>query len=159
MFLLVHYDDFEDIRELIDYETCDDVHSVPENSEDEYSEAENSEDEYSEAENSEDEPSENERKFVAIKISQRSLRNVPYGIIISKRWSALTFHMRVSPSRTRQLPFSSIADELTESIVDEIIEVIELKNDFWATYDDHWDCYCKTEDVCGCGCDPLHDGW
>ena len=26
-------------------------------------------------------------------------------------------------------------------------------------YDSHWDCYCKTRPVCGCGCDPLHDGW
>ena len=26
-------------------------------------------------------------------------------------------------------------------------------------YDSHWDCYCKTRQVCGCGCDPLHDGW
>lgn len=26
-------------------------------------------------------------------------------------------------------------------------------------YDDHWDCYCKTQNVCGCGCDPRHDGW
>ena len=27
------------------------------------------------------------------------------------------------------------------------------------TFDSHWDCYCKTRQVCGCGCDPLHDGW
>ena len=26
-------------------------------------------------------------------------------------------------------------------------------------YDTHWDCYCKTHPICGCGCDPLHDGW
>lgn len=26
-------------------------------------------------------------------------------------------------------------------------------------YDNHWDCYCKYTKVCGCGCDPLHDGW
>ena len=26
-------------------------------------------------------------------------------------------------------------------------------------YDTHYDCYCKTQKVCGCGCDPLHDGW
>jgi hypothetical protein len=25
--------------------------------------------------------------------------------------------------------------------------------------DDHWNCYCKKRKVCGCGCDPLHDGW
>lgn len=25
--------------------------------------------------------------------------------------------------------------------------------------DSHWNCYCKTQTVCGCGCDPLHDGW
>lgn len=27
------------------------------------------------------------------------------------------------------------------------------------TDDEHRDCYCKTRNVCGCGCDPLHDGW
>ncbi len=27
------------------------------------------------------------------------------------------------------------------------------------TYDSHWDCYCKTRSVCGCGCDSDHDGW
>jgi len=25
--------------------------------------------------------------------------------------------------------------------------------------DSHYGCYCKTKNVCGCGCDPLHDGW
>jgi hypothetical protein len=25
--------------------------------------------------------------------------------------------------------------------------------------DMHWNCYCKTRTVCGCGCDPKHDGW
>ena len=25
--------------------------------------------------------------------------------------------------------------------------------------DTHWGCYCKTQRICGCGCDPLHDGW
>lgn len=27
------------------------------------------------------------------------------------------------------------------------------------TYDPHYNCYCKTQKVCGCGCDPKHDGW
>ena len=26
-------------------------------------------------------------------------------------------------------------------------------------FDKHYDCYYKTRKVCGCGCDPLHDGW
>ena len=26
-------------------------------------------------------------------------------------------------------------------------------------FDSHYNCYCKTHKVCGCGCDPLHDGW
>jgi len=25
--------------------------------------------------------------------------------------------------------------------------------------DTHWDCVCKIWTVCGCGCDPKHDGW
>lgn len=35
----------------------------------------------------------------------------------------------------------------------------ELENQITIRYDSHWDCYCKTQRVCGCGCDPLHDGW
>jgi hypothetical protein len=27
------------------------------------------------------------------------------------------------------------------------------------SHDSHWDCYCKTQKVCGCGCDKRHDGW
>ena len=135
MFLLVQYDEFEDLRELIDYDPLD----IPAKDED--------------YETPED------PQYIAVKISPQSLRRVPYGIITSKSWDALTFHVQVSTLCRRQLPFSSIVDELTESVLDEVIEVIELNNDCWATYDDHWDCYCKTEDVCGCGCDPLHDGW
>lgn len=33
-----------------------------------------------------------------------------------------------------------------------------LKN-LEVSVDTHWDCYCKHQSVCGCGCDPLHDGW
>jgi hypothetical protein len=131
MFLLVHYDDFEDFRELIDYEP----YHISKN---------------------EDEPPE-EPQYVAIKISPRSLNDVPYGIITTKSWDALTFYMGISPTRTMQIPVSSIVDELTESILDDVIEAIELNCNHWADYDTHWDCYCKTEDVCGC--DPLHDGW
>lgn len=136
MFLLVQSDAFEDMRELVDY--------VP------YAEAE------AEAES---EPEENEPKFIAIKVSDRSLNDVPYGIITKKRWTALTFYMRISSTRTMRIPVSSIVDELTESVLDDVIEAIKLNCNCWATYDTHWDCYCKTEDVCGCGCDPLHDGW
>lgn len=32
-------------------------------------------------------------------------------------------------------------------------------SDFSISNDPHWNCYCKTQKVCGCGCDPLHDGW
>jgi len=38
-----------------------------------------------------------------------------------------------------------------------IIDVLTTK--IHVTVDTHWDCYCKTRKVCGCGCDPLHDGW
>lgn len=40
-------------------------------------------------------------------------------------------------------------DKLAENITDRVKVKI----------DTHWDCYCKTTTVCGCGCDPLHDGW
>ncbi len=26
-------------------------------------------------------------------------------------------------------------------------------------FDSHYGCYCKEGPVCGCGCDPKHDGW
>lgn len=135
MFLLVQHEDFDDLRELIDYEPLD----IP-------------------AKDKDYEPPE-DPQYIAIKVPERSLRNVPYGIITSKSWDALTFYVRLSPTRTRQIPVSLIADELSDSVLDDIIEAVELRNDCWVTFDSHWDCYCKTEDVCGCGCDPLHDGW
>ncbi len=34
-----------------------------------------------------------------------------------------------------------------------------LRDDVKLSVDTHWDCYCKRIRVCGCGCDPKHDGW
>jgi hypothetical protein len=135
MFLLIQCDDFEDLRELIDYDPLD----IPTHDED-----------Y--------EPPE-DPQYVAIKVPERSIRNVPYGIITSKSWDALTFYVRFSYGAPRQIQVSLVVDDLTESVLDDVIEAIDLRNDCFATFDSHWDCYCKTEKVCGCGCDPLHDGW
>jgi hypothetical protein len=135
MFLLVQYDEFEDLREIIDYDPLD-----------------------ISAKDEDYEPPE-APQYIAVKVSDRSLRNIPHGIITSKMWDALTFYVRISTTYIRQFPVSLIVDDLTDSVLDEVIEVIDLKNDCCATFDSHWDCYCKTEDVCGCGCDPLHDGW
>ena len=44
-------------------------------------------------------------------------------------------------------------DELLEIINDNVMRSISL------VVDTHWNCYCKTQKVCGCGCDSLHDGW
>ena len=52
--------------------------------------------------------------------------------------------------------------ELDDSFNDEIINDIisEIKNvELLYEYDTHYDCDCKTQKVCGCGCDELHDGW
>lgn len=129
MFLLIHFDDFEDIREIIDYDTLPSQSSVEED----------------------------EQRYVAIKVAPQTLHNVPYGIITTKSWDALTFYIWIE-RRWRTLPVSAITDDLTH---DSIIEAIELNDpsNLRVDYDMHWDCYCKTEDVCGCGCDPLHDGW
>lgn len=37
----------------------------------------------------------------------------------------------------------------------------QLQDEIWLNYefDSHWNCYCKTRNVCGCGCDSKHDGW
>jgi hypothetical protein len=35
----------------------------------------------------------------------------------------------------------------------------ELNTYITINWDSHWDCYCKSRRVCGCGCDKLHDGW
>lgn len=34
-----------------------------------------------------------------------------------------------------------------------------LRDDIKLSVDTHWNCYCKRIQVCGCGCDPKHDGW
>lgn len=46
-------------------------------------------------------------------------------------------------------PFLSVVSEIKKYLKDNII----------ITIDDHWDCYCKTQTICGCGCDSKHDGW
>ena len=49
-------------------------------------------------------------------------------------------------------------DDSDDELIDELIE--EIKNiELAYDYDSHYDCYCKTQEVCGCGCDPLHNGW
>jgi len=35
----------------------------------------------------------------------------------------------------------------------------DLRERTTVAVDTHWNCYCKTRKVCGCGCDPKHDGW
>jgi len=35
----------------------------------------------------------------------------------------------------------------------------EFHNNYDYKVDFHWDCYCKSFPVCGCGCDPDHNGW
>lgn len=130
MYLLVDCNSFEGIRDIVDYE------ELTQNS-------------------SSESESECESEYVAVYIPSQTLNDIPYGIIDSKQWDALTFHVTITSAYTIQLPFSTIVDELTDTVV----EVIKIKDDCWATFDSHWDCYCKTSDVCGCGCDPLHDGW
>jgi len=49
-------------------------------------------------------------------------------------------------------------DDIDETDPTDLIDPSTLVNFFWK-FDSHWDCYCKTQTVCGCGCDPLHDGW
>lgn len=129
MFLLIHFDDFEDIREVIDYSTLPSQTSVEDD----------------------------EQRYIAIKQPENLLHNVPNGIITTKSWDALTFYIWIE-HRWRPLDVSAITDDLSQ---DSIIEVIELTDptNLRVDYDTHRDCYCKTEDVCGCGCDPLHDGW
>jgi hypothetical protein len=54
-------------------------------------------------------------------------------------------------------------NELDDSNSDENNELDDLFSDIKDTIvlkiDTHWNCYCKTRNVCGCGCEPKHDGW
>jgi hypothetical protein len=50
--------------------------------------------------------------------------------------------------------FVKYDDSFNTELINEIKDVELLYE-----YDTHYDCYCKTQKVCGCGCDPLHDGW
>lgn len=52
----------------------------------------------------------------------------------------------------------SPSTEQDEILEDEIRE-IDWEHVCTITRDSHWDCYCKYQEVCGCGCDELHDGW
>lgn len=151
MFILVHYNTFEDVRERIDFEPYDIPGQNEQSTANETASASESE--------SETEP---EYQYVAIKISPHCLDDIPHGIITSKRWNAVTLCVQTGSTFPLQIPISSVIDDLPNPDQEEAIKVIELsyaERDYWLTYDAHWNCHCKTRDVCGCGCDPLHDGW
>ncbi len=51
-------------------------------------------------------------------------------------------------------------DENEDGDNSSIIDLINTSVNYISVeVDSHWDCCCKTSKVCGCGCDPLHDGW
>lgn len=61
---------------------------------------------------------------------------------------------------------NNIFDEDSNNIFDEdgnwqdaSAYILALSSNITLTVDTHWNCYCKTQNVCGCGCDELHDGW
>ena len=56
---------------------------------------------------------------------------------------------------TRGVDESDVSDDESDASDDELDEKFRITFE----YDSHWNCYCKTYRVCGCGCDPLHDGW
>ena len=50
-------------------------------------------------------------------------------------------------------------DEEDDAFTTEAIQSYDWSSVLEPEIDSHWDCYCKTQKVCGCGCDPKHDGW
>jgi hypothetical protein len=79
------------------------------------------------------------------------LRSIPHGIFEQTAWHALTIKLdglEITPHQIKNV--SDCYGMTATRLYPEWISV---------DYDTHWDCYCKTKDVCGCGCDPLHDGW
>ena len=57
------------------------------------------------------------------------------------------------PNDDAEWVWDSPDDTEIQPVIDELLQTITLE------VDSHWDCYCKTRSVCGCGCDPKHDGW
>ena len=79
------------------------------------------------------------------------LKSIPFGIFEQAMWQALTIKLdglEITPQQIKNVQDCDDVDA-TQVYPDRIS----------VDYDSHWDCYCKTQDVCGCGCDPLHDGW
>ena len=55
-------------------------------------------------------------------------------------------------------------DQDDGSFADILNSIRQMKATDWSddvklVIDNHWNCYCKYRKVCGCGCDPKHDGW
>lgn len=51
-------------------------------------------------------------------------------------------------------------DDDFNDLQDDLQDVFDmLRNNITLSVDSHWDCYCKRGPVCGCGCDPKHEGW
>ncbi len=97
----------------------------------------------------------------------------PNAGVISCKWvrnpddttTTITMNDDGSDSDSINSSDSSDDDSDNESELDGIIHKIidmspnDLNDNIGINWDSHWDCYCKTRRVCGCGCDPLHDGW
>jgi hypothetical protein len=95
-------------------------------------------------------------------------KKVQYGQIKDNEIIGLSFKQRGS---IKNFYFDKVAItglgeslKLKAKIIEEDEDLKSLPNEDWSNIlvpiiDTHYDCYCKTRKVCGCGCDPLHDGW
>ena len=98
----------------------------------------------------ESEPDSNIRDYFVVCPSEK-LRSIPHGIFEQTAWHALTIKLdglEITPQQIKNV--SDCCGIKATQLYPECISV---------DYDTHLDCYCKTEDVCGCGCDTLHNGW
>jgi hypothetical protein len=80
--------------------------------------------------------------------------DVPSGIMMNREWQALTIRINgyeFHPSNVQSVGPTRVPESYGAKRV--------APGHVSVSWDTHWNCYCKYQDVCGCGCDPLHDGW
>jgi len=112
-----------------------------------------------ESENESEDESENESELETesrtinyfVECPSEKVRPIPLRIFEGSAWHALTIKLdgfQITPKQIKNVPDCDSVE--ARQVYPSRITV---------HYDSHWDCYCKTQDVCGCGCDPMHDGW
>ena len=99
------------------------------------------------------------------KVSGVSLKFLGSYYIDNLSFDSIKYVDNVSDDMTLITPLDQdIDDDQDDNVIDLCDAIKQMTSTDWSydvqiLIDTHWNCYCKYKQVCGCGCDPNHDGW